>query len=923
MKCPKCHSENPSDSRFCSKCAAQLISPEEISAPDTETVQAPIKELTRGTTFAKRYEIVEELGKGGMGKVYRVDDKKIKEEVALKLLKPEIAADEKTIARFSNELKLARKISHRNICRMYDLSEEEGTHYITMEYVPGEDLKSTIKRVGQLSVGKAVSVAKQICEGLIEAHRLGVIHRDLKPQNIMLDKEGNARIMDFGIARSIKAKGITDAGMIIGTPEYMSPEQVDGKEADQTSDVYALGVILYEMVTGKVPFKGDTPLSIAVKQKSEVPRNPKEINPQIPEDLQHLILKCMQKDKENRYQSARETYSELDKIEERIPTEERVIPEKKPEIKPLRKRLNTFILPGVIIIVVAIIIGGYFLFNRILKKEEPKEPIPISGVKWENSIAVLPFVDLSPQKDQEYFCDGMTDDIISKLSRIEELKVSSRTSVMRYKKTDKKIKEIGQELGVATILEGSIQKENNRIRVSTQLINVEDNFQLWAQTYDRKLESVFDIQDDVSKAIAEALKIKLTETETAALGRVPTQSVGAYEFYLQGRSLFYTYEKAKNEQAITMFKRALDFDSSFSLAYAGLSLSYSQYINSGWDEDDKWLVLAEDAAKKAIDFDANSAEAHFALGFVYEQRETYEIMERAMQRVLELNPNHAHAHDSLGDIFNRARGRLEDALREYSLALKIDPFLLPSFWGINDICVKQGKYRDAKEILLQALIIHENHDLTMILLSRIHRFLEEYGHSIELLKKAVMINPSRIEAHLDLGLTYVLMKKYKDARAEAEFIAEISNIPEEKNVSYLYLIGWISLEQRNWQAARENFEQALKSRRAISKTKKKWFDVTIENISSAIAETYLRQERLNEAIKEYKRMSDLPTGWLSFDKPTRAIRHYKMATAYEKMNDLTSAKKEHESFLRLWKDADLDIPEIIDAKKRLAALRNK
>jgi serine/threonine protein kinase/Tfp pilus assembly protein PilF len=923
MKCPKCHSENPSDSQYCSKCATQLIPPEEISAPDTETVQAPIKELTRGTTFAKRYEIVEELGKGGMGKVYRVDDKKIKEEVALKLLKPEIASDEKTIVRFSNELKLARKISHRNVCRMYDLSEEEGTHFITMEYVSGEDLKSTIKRVGQLSVGKAVSVAKQICEGLIEAHRLGVVHRDLKPQNIMLDKEGNARIMDFGIARSIKAKGITDAGMIIGTPEYMSPEQVEGKEADQTSDVYALGVILYEMVTGKVPFKGDTPLSIAVKQKSEVPRNPKEINPQIPEDLQHFILKCIQKDKEDRYQSARETYSELDKIEGLIPTEERVIPEKKLEIEPLRKRLNTFILPGILIIVAAVIIGGYFLFSRILKKEEPKEPTPISEMKWENSIAVLPFVDLSPQKDQEYFCDGMTDDIISKLSRLEVLKVSSRTSVMRYKKADKDIKEIGQELGVATILEGSIQKENNRIRVSAQLINVEDNFQLWAQTYDRKLESVFDLQDDISKAIAEALKIRLTETETAELGRVPTESVDAYEFYLQGRSLFYTYEKAKNKQAITMFKRALDLDSSFSLAYAGLSLSYSQYINSGWDEDDKWLVLAEDAAKKAINFDANSAEAQFALGFVYEQREAYEIMERVMQLVLELNPNHAHAHDSLGDIFSRARGRLEDALREYSLALKIDPFLLPSFWGINDIRIKQGKYRDAKEILLQALIIHENHELTMILLSRIHRFLEEYGHSIELLKKAVMINPSRIEAHLDLGLTYVLMKKYKNAHAEAEFIAEIANIPEEKNLSYLYLIGWIFLEQRNWEAALENFEQALRARRAISKEKKKWFDVTIENISNAIAETYLRQERLNEAIKEYRRMSDLPTGWLSFEKPSWAIRHYKMATAYGKMNDLASAKREYESFLLLWKDADPDIPEIIDAKKRLAALRTQ
>jgi len=255
--------------------------------------------------------------------------------------------------------------------------------------------------------------------------------------------------------------------------------------------------------------------------------------------------------------------------------------------------------------------------------------------------------------------------------------------------------------------------------------------------------------------------------------------------------------------------------------------------------------------------------------------------------------------------------------------LKIDPFLLPSFWGINDIRVKQGKYKDAKKILLQALRIHENHDLTMILLSRIHRFLEEYGHSIELIKKALMINPSRIEAHLDLGLTYVLMKKYKDARAEADFIAEIANIPKEKNLSYLYLIGWISLEQRNWQAALENFEKALKVRRAISKEKKKWFDVTIENISNAIAETYLRQEKLNEAIKEYRTMTDLPTGWLSFDKPTWAMRHYKMATAYEKMNDPASAKREYEIFLQLWKDADPDIPEIVDAKKRLAVLRTQ
>ena len=273
MKCPKCHSENPTGTRFCGNCASPL--PPDKKFVFTETVQIPIKELTAGTTFARRYQIIEDLGKGGMGRVYKVLDTEVQEKMALKLLHPDIAADEKTIERFRNELKLARAISHRNVCRMFDLGREEGTYYITMEYVSGEDLKSLIHRIGALPVGKAVSIGKQVCEGLSEAHRLGVVHRDLKPQNVMIDSEGNARIMDFGIARSLTARGITGAGVMIGTPEYMSPEQVDGKEADPRSDIYSLGIILFEMLTGHVPFEGDTPLSIAVKQKSERPPTPR------------------------------------------------------------------------------------------------------------------------------------------------------------------------------------------------------------------------------------------------------------------------------------------------------------------------------------------------------------------------------------------------------------------------------------------------------------------------------------------------------------------------------------------------------------------------------------------------------------------------------------------------------------------------
>ncbi len=585
MKCPKCDLKNPEKSHFCSKCGTRLSlkqPPQKVLrkktpkkknyVSNTKTIRAKTaaEELTTGGTFAGRYQVIEELGKGGMGNIYKVLDTKINEKIALKLINMETASDEQTIERFSNELKLARKVSHRNICRMYDLGEEQGTHYITMEFVPGEDLKNSITRMGPLTPGRAISIAKQLCKGLAEAHKSGVIHRDLKPQNVMIDSKGNGRIMDFGIARTLKGEGLTAEGMVIGTPEYMAPEQVEGKEVDQRTDIYSLGAILYEMLTGRVPFRGKSPISIAFKHKTEKPKDPRVYNDQIPEDFSRLVLKCMEKDKAKRFQNVDELYEELESVEENIPTTERVLPKKKPTTTKQITLTFTwwkFIAP-VLLLVAALVI----LLVPFSRKGLDVDP---------NRFMVAIFENQTGEGSLDSYGRVAADWITQSLSQIEEGEAvpvsdtieSLRTLGIETGGTQKlaRLRDLAKKTDSGTIISGFYTLTGGILQFNTNIIDANRGKPIHTlESVSGPGESPMEVIETLRQRIMGTLAIYFSQIPSRARRLLQAPLFEAYQEYLNGMDAF----GQDYSQALIHFEHAVEIDPEFPAPCIRMAIIY-------------------------------------------------------------------------------------------------------------------------------------------------------------------------------------------------------------------------------------------------------------------------------------------------------------------------------------------------------------
>ncbi|MDH7514097.1 MAG: protein kinase [Clostridiales bacterium] len=791
MECPKCHTENKENSRFCSNCAVPLGSggPEPVSL--TMSLEIPLHILKPGSLIAGKYRILEEIGQGGMGIVYKTEDLKLKRCVALKFLPPHLMDSRELKERFLIEAQAAAALSHPNICVIHEVGETEDLPYIAMEYVEGETLRDKIKK-GPLKPEEALDIITQVAAGLGEAHGKGIIHRDIKSANIMVTKKGQAKVMDFGLAKLRGGSSLTKSQTTLGTVAYMSPEQARGDELDGRTDIWSLGIVLYEMLAGKLPFRGDHDQTVIYSIFHHEPESLVKARPGTAPELEHVVGQALAKNPADRYQTMEEFWEDLAAVTEGF----RPLRAKR---RAARRRILgldiVYLFPAalaVILVLFSLNVGG--VRDRLLGRSAS----PAHAIK----MAVLPFANLTGDPEQEYLNDGVTQEMITQLGRLhpQSLSVIARTSVMRYKKGDTPVDQIGRELGVEYVLEGSARREANRVRITAELIQVRDQTQLWADSYEQELSGFGAVQSEVAQSVAKALALKLLPAEQTRLASARTVNSEVYAAYLKG--MFYVSQNNPEsfEKGMRYLHQAVEIDPAEPLAYAGLAQGYITLGHGGAEQLDAF-PRAKAAAEQALKLDPEMAEAVGVLADVALYYEwDWAKAEKLFKRALELNPSLAMTHYHYAwylVIFDR----LDEAIAEHKLARDLDPLRALNTGWLGALYNFSGRYDEAIVEAKKAIDLNPDFWPSYQVLRIAYSKKGMHQEAVATAERLVELNPMRGYAHLTMA--YALAGQREKALAISSKF--------ERNTRSFNHIGQAYLMLGDKEAALQELEDAYKA----------------------------------------------------------------------------------------------------------------
>ena len=700
------------------------------------------RELSANTTLS-HYRIVSKIGEGGMGEVYLAQDTKLDRKVALKILPADVAAHPDRMKRFVQEARAASSLNHPNIITIHEIGETASGHFIGTEFIDGETLRERMSR-GGVELSDTLDIVLQVASALTAAHGAGIVHRDIKPENIMLRHDGIVKVLDFGLAKLVEQTPLdaeaetrmqvqTQAGVIVGTAAFMSPEQARGQEVDARSDIWSLGCVLYEMLTRQQPFRGDTTTDVLA---NIIHREPPSILircPDAPAELERIIIRAVCKNKAERYQTANELLADLKQLQKRLEFEAELERSSSPDKET---EAQTQIIRGAMTVETEI----------------------------SNSVAVLPFANLSADAENEYFCDGLADELLNSLAKIDDLKVAARTSAFSFKGKNVNVSEIGERLGVKNVLEGSVRKSGNRLRISVQLVNASDGFHLWSERYDREMQDIFELQDEITLSVTDALKVRLLGKDRDVVLKRYTDDAEAYELFLKGRYYYYKYSAEGWRRAIEFFEKAIEKEPNYAPAYAGMNSSWGFLWFLGFLPAEQAVPQMKAAAIKALEMDENLAEAHLSqamISFFYDWE--WQKAEQEFKRAIALDPHNAEAL-SFYSMFLGFEERFDEAIDQGGRALAIDPLSMLINMNVGWTYFSAGLFDKTLDQVGKMIEVEPDFYGCYWLRGAIYLSEGEYDNAVNELKKAVSLGGRQIVL-ADLGSAYGLAGKNDEATA--------------------------------------------------------------------------------------------------------------------------------------------------------------